>query len=151
VFKEVKFPSKGELTCISRSIPLTELPSRLRIEYPDGYLACVPAIRYEDKSQKYLKGNATLEVSDEVLLTALDEGQTNLLDDPVWVRGGRYQLVDDLSNAEIIEISEIIGDSPSQDSQSASSVKIEFALLPMWKMDDIIIEKSLVQVGMHPP
>lgn len=147
MFQEVRFPSKGELTCISRSIPLTQLPSQLQVIYPNGYLTCLPAIRYADGSLKYLKGTAALKVTHEVLFIALGDDQTDLPDNPEWVRGGRYELVDNLSPAEIIEILESIeGGTPSQDTQSTSSLKIEFGLLPMWKIEDTIIEKALVQV-----
>jgi hypothetical protein len=103
VLGEFKSVSKGELTCISRSILLTELPPQLHIRYPNGS-TCFPAIRYADGSVKYIKGTAALEVAHDVFLAALDEGQTDIPDNPEWVHGGSYELAETFSNTEIIEL-----------------------------------------------
>jgi hypothetical protein len=144
VFGEVRPDSKGELACINRSVPLNQLPSSLHSEYPNGYTTCFPAIRYANGSVKYLKATTNFEITHELLIVALDEVQTSLPDEPVWVRIGRYELVDNVSHAEIIE--SIEGRSSFQESQPTGTSKIEFTLLPMWKTGDMIIEKALVQV-----
>jgi hypothetical protein len=136
--------SKGELTCVVRSVPQTQLPSQLHSEYPNGSPICFPAIRYADGRLKYLKGTINLEVTHELLLVALDEGQTGLPNEPTWVRVGRYELVDNWSPLDVVDI---FGGGPSQ---STSLTKIEFVLLPMFLMGNMVIEKSLFQVRTHP-
>ena len=44
-------------------------------------------------SLKYLKGTVNLESTHELLLVALDEGQTDLPNEPTLVRVTRYELV----------------------------------------------------------
>jgi hypothetical protein len=72
---------------------------------------------------KYLKRTINLEVTHELLVVALDEGQTGLPNEPTWVRVGRYELVDNLSPLDVVDI--FRGGGPSQ---STSLPKIEFAL-----------------------
>jgi hypothetical protein len=103
VFEAVEPDSNGELTCISRSVPLTQLPSQLHSEYPNGFPICLPAIRYIDGSLKYLKGNGNLEGIHELLVVALDEGQTDLPNEPTLVRVGRYELAKNLSDLDVID------------------------------------------------
>jgi hypothetical protein len=62
----------------------------------------------------------------------LDEGQTDLPKTPTYVHVGRYKLVDNLTDNDLIQRFE------------KSSSKIE--LLPMWKIGRMTIEKSLEQV-----
>jgi len=79
-------------------------------------------MRYADESLKYLKGTKNLDVTHELLLVALDEGQTDLPNEPTWVRVGCYELVDNLSDIGVIDFFEEGG--PSLTSEPTSPPKI---------------------------